>query len=161
MPCVCAVFGEFGRCCERFGCHACHGIFRLKKRQGRSQERRETELHERTLLITHVWPVPKSRPPAGAAMMKHICNRMGVEVLLPVHDHSWHVCPTPNFIKDMAQQQLRYETIFSEQAEVVRADAPKLEAAMAQIQQSPLVAKCGQRWEPTQALRAVLLARQN
>ena len=55
-----------------------------------------------------------------------------------------------DFIENMAQEQCRYETIFGEQAEVLRADPPKFEAAMAQIQQSPLVAKGGQPWEPTQ-----------
>jgi hypothetical protein len=35
------------------------------------------------------------------------------------------------------------------QAEVLRADQPRLDAAMTKIQQSPLVAKPGQRWEPT------------
>ena len=50
----------------------------------------------------------------------------------------------------MAQKQIRYETIFGEQAEVLRSDLPKFEAAMAQLQKSPLVAKHGQRREPTQ-----------
>jgi hypothetical protein len=54
------------------------------------------------------------------------------------------------FIENMAKEQLRYETIFSAQAEVLRTDRPKFEAAMAQIQQSPLIAKRGQRWEPAQ-----------
>jgi hypothetical protein len=55
-----------------------------------------------------------------------------------------------DFVEDMAQKQIRYETIFGEQAEVLRSDPPKFEAAMAQLQKSPLVAKRGQRWEPTQ-----------
>ena len=55
-----------------------------------------------------------------------------------------------DFIENMAQKQIKYETIFSDQAEVLRADLPKFEAAMAQLQKSPLVAKRGQRWEPTQ-----------
>jgi hypothetical protein len=61
-----------------------------------------------------------------------------------------HTSAVVAFIENMAKEQLRYETIFGEQAEVLRADLPKFEAAMAQIQQSPLVAKRGQRWEPTQ-----------
>ncbi|KAF8972291.1 hypothetical protein BDZ97DRAFT_1752873 [Flammula alnicola] len=55
-----------------------------------------------------------------------------------------------DFVEDMAQKQIKYETIFGEQAEVLRSDLPKFDAAMAQLQKSPLVAKRGQRWEPTQ-----------
>ncbi|KAF8813564.1 hypothetical protein BYT27DRAFT_7220449 [Phlegmacium glaucopus] len=55
-----------------------------------------------------------------------------------------------DFVEDMAQKQVRYKTIFGEQAKVLRSDLPKFEAAMAQLQKSPLVAKRGQRWEPTQ-----------
>ena len=50
-----------------------------------------------------------------------------------------------DFVEDMAQKQTRYETIFGEEAEVLRSDLPKFEAAMAQLQKSPLVAKRGQR----------------
>jgi len=64
-----------------------------------------------------------------------------------------------DFIENMAQKQIRYETIFGEQAEVLGADLPKFEAAMAQLQKSPLVAKHGQRWEPTQENVDVYLAR--
>jgi hypothetical protein len=55
-----------------------------------------------------------------------------------------------DFVEDMAQKQIKYETIFGEQAEVLRSDLPKFEEAMTQIQKSPLVAQPGQRWEPTQ-----------
>ena len=55
-----------------------------------------------------------------------------------------------DFIENIAHQQLRYETIFTEQAEVLRADQPKFDEAMAQLQKSPLVAKPGQHWQPTQ-----------
>jgi hypothetical protein len=55
-----------------------------------------------------------------------------------------------DFVEDMAQEQIKYETIFGEQAEVLRSDLPKFEEAMTQIQKSPLVAQPGQRWEPTQ-----------
>jgi len=48
----------------------------------------------------------------------------------------------------MAQEQFRYEMIFEEHNSVLRADPKKFEAAIAQVQQSPLVAKPGQRWEP-------------
>ena len=61
-----------------------------------------------------------------------------------------HRTSTANFIENMAHEQIRYETIFGDQAKVLRADLPKFEAAMARIQQSPLIAKRGQRWEPTQ-----------
>ena len=68
-----------------------------------------------------------------------------------------------DFVEDMARKQIRYEAIFGEQAEVLRSHLPKFEAAMAQLQESPLVAKHGQRWEPTQdnvdeimGLRAVM-----
>ena len=61
-----------------------------------------------------------------------------------------HRTSTANFIENMAQEQIRYETIFGEQAEVLRADILRFEGAMARIQQSPLVAKRGQRWELTQ-----------
>jgi hypothetical protein len=54
------------------------------------------------------------------------------------------------FIEIMAKEQLRYENIFSAQAELLRTDPPNFEAAMAQIQRSPLIAKRGQPWEPTE-----------
>ena len=54
-----------------------------------------------------------------------------------------------DLIENIAQKQFRYETIFGEQAEVLRADLPKYEAAMSQFQKSPLIAKDGQSWEPT------------
>lgn len=54
-----------------------------------------------------------------------------------------------DFVEDMAHKQIRYENIFGEQAEVLRSDPLKFEAAMAQLQKSPLVAKHGQRGEPT------------
>ena len=53
------------------------------------------------------------------------------------------------FIETMAKEQLRYETIFSTQAEWLRTDPLKFTAAMAKIKQSPLIAKHGQPWEPT------------
>lgn len=61
--------------------------------------------------------------------------------------------PTPaevEFIEIMAKEQLRYETIFSAQAELLRTSPPDFEAAMVQIQESPLIAKRGQPWEPTE-----------
>jgi len=61
-----------------------------------------------------------------------------------------HTPAVLNSIEHMAQEQLKYETIFSENAEILKADQPKFDAAMVQIQQSPLVAKPGQRWQPTQ-----------
>ena len=63
-----------------------------------------------------------------------------------------HTPAVLSFIEHMAEEQLRYETIFAENAEILQADEPKFDAAMAQIrvQQSPLVAKPGQLWEPTQ-----------
>jgi hypothetical protein len=53
------------------------------------------------------------------------------------------------FVESMTKEQLRYETIFSTQAEWLRTDPPNFAAAMAQIEQSPLIAKHGQPWEPT------------
>ena len=55
-----------------------------------------------------------------------------------------------DFVEDMAQKRIKYETIFTEQAEVLKTDPPRFAAAMANIQQSPLVAKQGQCWQPTQ-----------
>lgn len=52
--------------------------------------------------------------------------------------------------EDMAQKRIKYETIFTDQSEVLRSDPPRFEAAMANIKQSPLVAKHGQLWQPTQ-----------
>ena len=54
------------------------------------------------------------------------------------------------FIEHIAQEQLRYETIFSNQAEVLRADIPNYERAMTQFKQSPLAAKPGQCWQPAE-----------
>jgi len=53
------------------------------------------------------------------------------------------------FIETMAQQQFRYQKIFSAQADWLRTDPSKFTAAMAQIEQSPMIAKPGQPWEPT------------
>jgi hypothetical protein len=61
-----------------------------------------------------------------------------------------HTSAVVDLIENMAQEQLRYETIYEKQAEVLRTDPLKFGAAMVQIQQSPLVAKHGQRWQPTQ-----------
>ena len=52
-----------------------------------------------------------------------------------------------SFIEHMAEEQLKYETIFAENAEILKEDQFKFDVAMAQIQ---LVAKPGQLWEPTQ-----------
>ena len=62
-----------------------------------------------------------------------------------------HQTPTAvDFVEDIAQKRIKYETIFTEQAAVLRSDPARFEAAMANIQQSPLVAKQGQCWQPTQ-----------
>jgi len=61
-----------------------------------------------------------------------------------------HTAAEVDFIECMAQEQFRYEAIFEEHAQVLRADMPRFKAAMAKFQQTPLVAKFGQRWEPTQ-----------
>jgi len=52
-----------------------------------------------------------------------------------------------DFIKD---ELLRYEAVFAKQAGFLRADPCSFQAAMVKIQQSPLVAKDGQCWEPTE-----------
>ena len=61
-----------------------------------------------------------------------------------------HTLAEVEFIETIAKEQLKYETIFSAEAELLRTDPLNFEAAMAQIQQSQLIAKRGQRWEPTQ-----------
>src|ERR1700722_2883451 len=53
-------------------------------------------------------------------------------------------------IEHIAQEQLKFEIVFEEQARVLRADQARCDAAMKKIQQTPLVAKHGQHWEPTQ-----------
>lgn len=60
-----------------------------------------------------------------------------------------HTSAVLDFIEHMAQEQLKYEIIFAENAEILKADQHKFDAAMVQIQQSPLVAKPGQRWQST------------
>jgi hypothetical protein len=60
-----------------------------------------------------------------------------------------HDSATVAWIECMAQDQLRYELIFRKQAEMLRTDQPRFDAALAKFQQSPLVAKPGQHWEPT------------
>jgi len=59
-----------------------------------------------------------------------------------------HTRAQVNLIENMAKERLRYETICAEQAEVLRSDPSKFEAAMVQIQKSPLIARHGQLWEP-------------
>jgi hypothetical protein len=61
-----------------------------------------------------------------------------------------HDSATVALIECMAQDQLRYERIFTEQAEILRVDQPRYDAALAKFQQSPLLAQPGQRWEPTE-----------
>jgi hypothetical protein len=61
-----------------------------------------------------------------------------------------HNSATIASIERMAQDQLKYELIFTKQAEMLRTDQPRFDAALAKIQQSPLVAKPGQRWQPTE-----------
>jgi hypothetical protein len=61
-----------------------------------------------------------------------------------------HTLAEIEFIQTIAKEQLKYETVFSAEAELLRTDPLNFEAAMAQIQQKQLIAKPGQRWEPTQ-----------
>jgi hypothetical protein len=44
-----------------------------------------------------------------------------------------HNLATITFIESMAQDQLRFEVIFTKQAKVLRADKPRFDAAMAKI----------------------------
>ena len=60
-----------------------------------------------------------------------------------------HTPAVLSFIEHMAEEQLKYETIFAENAEIHKGDQPKFDAAMTESQQSPLVAKPGQLWEST------------
>jgi hypothetical protein len=61
-----------------------------------------------------------------------------------------HLTPSQfDFVEMVAKEQLRYETIFAEQAEVLRTNQPNFEVAMTQAQQSPLVDRSGKSWEPT------------
>jgi hypothetical protein len=53
-------------------------------------------------------------------------------------------------IEHIAQEQLKFEIVFEEQARVLRANQARCDVAMRKIQQTPLVAKRGQHWEPTQ-----------
>ena len=55
-----------------------------------------------------------------------------------------------DFVENMAQQQIRYETILIDQTEILKTDQLEFDRARAQIQQSTFVAKPGQRWVPTQ-----------
>ncbi|THH14347.1 hypothetical protein EW146_g5979 [Bondarzewia mesenterica] len=45
-----------------------------------------------------------------------------------------------SLIETIAQERFRYETIFQEQADALRLDAPRFQAAMARLEQSPLLA---------------------
>ena len=53
------------------------------------------------------------------------------------------------FIETMANEQFKYQTIFSAHAEWLNTDPLNFAAAMARIEQSPLIVKRGQPWEPT------------
>jgi hypothetical protein len=55
-----------------------------------------------------------------------------------------------DFVEHIAQEQIRYETIFTKQRDVLLTDRAKYDEAIAQTRKSPLVAKPGQFWEPTQ-----------
>ncbi|KAH9074846.1 hypothetical protein EDB83DRAFT_2312347 [Lactarius deliciosus] len=52
-------------------------------------------------------------------------------------------------IDNMAKEQIKYEIIFTEQAQVLQTNQTKFKEAMEKIQQSPLIAKQGQHWKPT------------
>jgi len=54
------------------------------------------------------------------------------------------------FVEDIARAQLHYEAIIVAQTDVLRLDPVAFEAAAVKVQQSPLIAKSGQRWEPAQ-----------
>jgi hypothetical protein len=49
-----------------------------------------------------------------------------------------------NFVEHIAKEQIKYESIFTEQANVLQADLKGYQVAMTQIKQPPLIAKCGQ-----------------
>ena len=53
-----------------------------------------------------------------------------------------------NFVEHIAKEQIKYESIFTEQANVLQADLKGYQVAMTQIKQPPLIAKCGQCQEP-------------
>jgi hypothetical protein len=55
-----------------------------------------------------------------------------------------------DFIEHIAQEQIRYETLFAQQRDVLLTDRAKYDEAIAQTRKSHLVAKPGQGWEPTQ-----------
>jgi hypothetical protein len=52
-----------------------------------------------------------------------------------------------DFVEHMAKEQFRYESIFAEQAEVLRTDPAKAKEAKAKIRASPLIADRG-KWQP-------------
>ena len=72
-----------------------------------------------------------------------------------------HDSATVALIECMAQDQLRYELIFTKQAEILRLDKPRFDKALAKFQKSPLFAQPGQHWQPTGDGVEVYLARCN
>jgi hypothetical protein len=71
-----------------------------------------------------------------------------VESPLPITDASRCVMRRASTAVDLLKTWR--QNIIGERADMLRADLPKFEAAMAQLQKSPFVAKRGQRWESTQ-----------
>lgn len=59
------------------------------------------------------------------------------------------------YVEHMAQKQIRYETIFEEQAKVFRTDQDRYFQANKRLQQTSFVVKSGQRWQPTPVLDCV------
>jgi hypothetical protein len=55
-----------------------------------------------------------------------------------------------DLVEHIAQERIRYETIFEEQRKILQTDQAKYLEAIAKTRQSSFVAKPGQRWQPTQ-----------
>ncbi|KAH9167391.1 hypothetical protein EDB89DRAFT_129962 [Lactarius sanguifluus] len=93
--------------------------------------------------------------------LKHTAHQLGVinqstftsftlaSLITPIHSVTMSTSAASDPIEDMAKEQIKYQIIFREQAQVLKTNQTKFDEAMAKIQQSSLVAKQGQHWEPT------------
>jgi hypothetical protein len=55
-----------------------------------------------------------------------------------------------DLVEHIAQERIRYESIFEEQRKILQTDQAKYDQAIAKTRQSSFVAKPGQRWQPPQ-----------
>ena len=57
--------------------------------------------------------------------------------------------PASTLVEDLAQKKFEYETLFEDQAAIIRKDPAEYQKAYDRVSTSQGIAKDGQRWMPT------------